>query len=171
MNVIAEKPFQETGKGPNVGKHEGSQTGKDVGGASDLKEVKYATTPVMSTYLLAFVVGPFEYIEAHTTGEHNGESVQVRVYALPGNKELGRHALNVCTKALEFFASVFGEPYPLPKMDMVAIPDFEAGAMENWGKDYINLFDCTNFDFLSMIFFLTNGFRRFGHLPYCGFAV
>jgi len=133
MNVISEKPFQETGKGPSVGKHEGSQTGKDVAVSDDLKEVKYATTPVMSTYLLAFVVGPFEYIEAHTTGEHNGESVQIRVYALPGSTELGRHALNVCTKALEYFAAVFGEPYPLPKMDMVAIPDFEAGAMENWG--------------------------------------
>ncbi|KAI8578103.1 hypothetical protein K450DRAFT_249048 [Umbelopsis ramanniana AG] len=133
MNVISEKPFQESGKGPNVGKHEGSQTGKDVATSTSLKEVKYATTPMMSTYLLAFVVGPFEYIEAHTTGEHNGESVKVRVYTLPGSTEQGRHALNVCTKALEYFAAVFGEPYPLPKMDMVAIPDFEAGAMENWG--------------------------------------
>jgi aminopeptidase 2 len=134
MNVIAEKPYQETGKGPSVGKHEGSQTGKDVATSTTLKEVKYATTPMMSTYLLAFVIGPFEYIEAHTTGEHNGESVKVRVYTLPGSTEQGRHALNVCTKALEYFAAVFGEPYPLPKMDMVAIPDFEAGAMENWGK-------------------------------------
>ncbi|RUP43712.1 hypothetical protein BC936DRAFT_136832 [Jimgerdemannia flammicorona] len=83
--------------------------------------------------LLAFIVGPFEYIEAYTSGEHNGSPVQVRVYTLPGAVEQGRYALGVCTQALEYFAKVFGIPYPLPKMDLVAIPDFEAGAMENWG--------------------------------------
>jgi aminopeptidase 2 len=166
MNVISEKPFQETGKGPNVGKHEGSQTGKDVSSTTDLKEVKYAITPVMSTYLLAFVVGPFEYIEAHTTGEHNGESVKVRVYALPGSTEQGRHALNVCTKALEYFAAVFGEPYPLPKMDMVAIPDFEAGAMENWGKFHLthSISGVLLVSHFSYLF-------RLGHLPYRRFAL
>jgi aminopeptidase 2 len=81
----------------------------------------------MSTYLLAFCVGPFEYIESFTSGEHNGRPIRSRVYALPGSVEQGRHALNVCTAALEYFAKVFGEPYPLPKIDMVAIPDFEAG--------------------------------------------
>ncbi|KAG0173479.1 hypothetical protein DFQ28_007122 [Apophysomyces sp. BC1034] len=110
MNVVSEEPLPE-----------------------DLKEVKYATTPPMSTYLLAFVIGPFEYIEAYTSGEHNGRPIRARVYALPGSVEQGRHALNVCTAALEYFAKVFDEPYPLPKVDMVAIPDFEAGAMENWG--------------------------------------
>lgn len=119
MNVISEKPLGETGKGFSV-------EGK--------KEVKFATTPLMSTYLLAFIVGPFEYIEDKTTGEHNGHPILTRVYALPGSVEQGRHALNVAVKALEYFAKVFGEPYPLPKIDMVAIPDFEAGAMENWGK-------------------------------------
>ncbi|ORZ06624.1 aminopeptidase [Absidia repens] len=97
------------------------------------KQVKYATTPLMSTYLVAFVVGPFEYIEAFTTGKHNGNPIQTRVYTLPGSSEQGRLALNVAVEALEFFAEQFGEPYPLPKMDMVAIPDFESGAMENWG--------------------------------------
>ncbi|KAI8341908.1 peptidase family M1-domain-containing protein [Chlamydoabsidia padenii] len=97
------------------------------------KQVKYATTPVMSTYLLAFVVGPFDYIEAYTSGKHNGNPIQTRVYTLPGSTEQGRLALDVAVEALEFFAEQFGEPYPLPKMDMVAIPDFEAGAMENWG--------------------------------------
>ncbi|KAI8089940.1 aminopeptidase [Halteromyces radiatus] len=101
--------------------------------SDDLKQVKYATTPLMSTYLLAFVIGPFEYIEAFTSGEHNGQPIRSRVYTLPGLAEQGRHALNVCVSALEYFAKVFGEPYPLPKLDMVAVPDFEAGAMENWG--------------------------------------
>jgi hypothetical protein len=81
----------------------------------------------MSTYLVAFCVGPFEYIEAFTSGEHNGRPIRSRVYTLPGVVEQGRHALNVCTAALEYFAKVFGEPYPLPKVDMIAIPDFEAG--------------------------------------------
>ncbi|OAD78274.1 hypothetical protein PHYBLDRAFT_154347 [Phycomyces blakesleeanus NRRL 1555(-)] len=97
------------------------------------KDVVYRTTPIMSTYLLAFVVGPFEYIEAFTSGEHNGRKIRSRVYTLPGTAYQGRHALQVCTEALEYFAKVFGEPYPLPKMDMVAIPDFDSGAMENWG--------------------------------------
>ncbi|KAI8093157.1 aminopeptidase [Halteromyces radiatus] len=97
------------------------------------KQVKFATTPRMSTYLLAFVVGSFEYIEAYTSGKYNGQPIQTRVYTLPGSSQNGYLALSVATKALEFFAEQFGEPYPLPKIDMVAIPDFEAGAMENWG--------------------------------------
>ena len=133
MNVKSEKPYLDDGKavsGKHEGKHEGA-TGKHEGSVKkDLKHVKFATTPQMSTYLLAFIVGTFEYIEAYTSGEHNGHPVQARVYALPGAVEQGRHALTVATAALEYFAKVFGEPYPLPKMDMVAIPDFEAGMEE-----------------------------------------
>lgn len=125
MNVVSEKPYLAVEKGTEFGKHE--QSGKDVGDANKWKEVKFAVTPPMSTYLVAFVVGPFEYIEAFTTGEHNGHPIRTRVYTLPGSVEQGRHALNVATKAIEYFAKVFGEPYPLPKIDMVAIPDFEAG--------------------------------------------
>jgi aminopeptidase 2 len=101
--------------------------------SSDLKTVKYVTTPRMSTYLLAFIVGPFEYIEGHTSGEYNGRPIRTRVYTLPGLSNQGHHALNVATETLEYFAKVFGLPYPLPKLDLVAIPDFDAGAMENWG--------------------------------------
>ncbi|KAI8059621.1 peptidase family M1-domain-containing protein [Gongronella butleri] len=97
------------------------------------KEVRFATSPKMSTYLVAFIIGPFDYIEAWTSGEHNGHPIRVRVYAPPGTAEQGRLGLNVAVQALEYFAKVFGEPYPLPKMDMVAISDFESGAMENWG--------------------------------------
>lgn len=107
----------------------------EVTSSSDnaIKTVKYATTPRMSTYLLAFIVGPFEYIEDYTTGEFNGHPIRTRVYTLPGFTNQGRHALNVATKTLEYYAQVFGVPYPLPKLDLVAIPDFDAGAMENWG--------------------------------------
>ena len=57
---------------------------------------------------------------------------QVRVYTPPGLSSQGEFALDVAAKTLTFFADYFGEPYPLPKMDLVAVPDFAAGAMENW---------------------------------------
>ncbi|RUP45177.1 peptidase M1, membrane alanine aminopeptidase [Jimgerdemannia flammicorona] len=91
---------------------------------SALREVKFARTPIMSTYLLAFIVGPFEHIEAFTSS-----GIRTRVYALPNQVEQGRFALGVATKALDLFADVFGIPFPLPKMDMVAIPDFIIGEL------------------------------------------
>ncbi len=94
----------------------------------DLKIVTFYRTPVMSTYLLAFVVGEFEYIETQT---NNG--TLVRVYTMPGRSEQGRFALDVGKRSLELYNEYFGIPYPLPKLDMIAIPDFAAGAMENWG--------------------------------------
>ncbi|KAJ1964402.1 hypothetical protein GGI12_001451 [Dipsacomyces acuminosporus] len=100
---------------------------------SGLKEVSFNTTPIMSTYLLAFVVGELEYIETHTSGKHNGRPIPIRVYTTPGKKENGRFALNVAAQVLEYFADVFGIAYPLPKLDQVSCVDFESGAMENWG--------------------------------------
>ncbi|ODQ51782.1 hypothetical protein SAICODRAFT_59464 [Saitoella complicata NRRL Y-17804] len=96
------------------------------------KTVSFATTPKMSTYLLAWVVGDLRYIETHTAGEH-GPKIPVRVYTVPGLEEQGRFSLDLGAKTLDFFNKEFGTPYPLPKMDFVAIPDFSAGAMENWG--------------------------------------
>ncbi|KAJ2493003.1 hypothetical protein IWW37_001007 [Coemansia sp. RSA 2050] len=98
-----------------------------------LKEVSFNTTPIMSTYLLAFVVGELEYIEDYTSGAHNGRPIPCRIYTAPGKSEKGRFALNVAVQVLEYFADVFGIEYPLPKLDQIAISDFEAGAMENWG--------------------------------------
>ncbi|CAG8673014.1 3737_t:CDS:10, partial [Ambispora leptoticha] len=98
------------------------------------KEVKFARTPIMSTYLMAFIVGDLAYIEKYTSGEYNDKKpVLVRFYATKGSEKQGEFALDVATKALDYFARVFKIPYPLPKLDMAAIPDFEAGAMENWG--------------------------------------
>ena len=82
----------------------------------------------MSTYLLAFVVGELDAIETQTT---NG--VTVRVYTPIGKEEQGRFALDVAARTLSFFEEYFAIAYPLPKMDLIAIPDFAAGAMENWG--------------------------------------
>ena len=93
-----------------------------------LKELSFLDSPIMSTYLLAFVVGEFDHIQAQT--EHG---VLIKVYTPPGKSESGQFALDCATKALDAFNDFFGVPYPLPKLDMVAIPEFAAGAMENWG--------------------------------------
>ena len=90
--------------------------------------VKFSPTPIMSTYLLAFIVGDFEYIESKTK-----HGVQVRVFTTPGKKHQAKFALDCAVKTLEFYEKYFDIPYPLPVLDMIAIPDFTAGAMENWG--------------------------------------
>lgn len=90
--------------------------------------IKFKETPIMSTYLIAWVVGDLDYIE-----EKNEDGVLVRVYATRGHAHQGKFALDVASRTLAFFTRYFDQPYPLPKMDMVAVPDFGAGAMENWG--------------------------------------
>ncbi|KAG0210662.1 hypothetical protein BGX28_009089 [Mortierella sp. GBA30] len=95
------------------------------------KTVNFEKTPIMSTYLVAWAVGEFEYIETTTTKLE--KPVVCRVYTLPGLKEQGRFALEITPKVLEYFSEIFGTAYPLPKLDHLAVPDFDAGAMENWG--------------------------------------
>ena len=82
----------------------------------------------MSTYLLAFAVGDLRCVEGHSDS-----GTQMRVWATAGNEERGRFALDVSLRLLDYFDEYFGIPYPLPKLDHLAIPDFAAGAMENWG--------------------------------------
>ena len=88
----------------------------------------FETTPLMSTYLLAWVVGPLDYQEAKTK-----DGLTVRAYATPDKKDQLGYAVNETVRCLEFFNDYFGIPYPLAKCDLVALPDFSAGAMENWG--------------------------------------
>ncbi|KAJ9600825.1 hypothetical protein L9F63_001037, partial [Diploptera punctata] len=90
--------------------------------------VQFDTTPIMSTYLVAVVVGEYDYVEDKS---HDG--VLVRVYTPVGKREQGRFALYVATKVLPFYKDYFQIAYPLPKIDLIAIADFSAGAMENWG--------------------------------------
>ncbi len=92
------------------------------------KKVAYEVTPVMSTYLVCFVVADLESLQGR---DKNG--VLIRIYVTPGKKEQGKFALEVARHALEYFSKWFGIPYALPKCDMVALPDFASGAMENWG--------------------------------------
>ncbi|ESW08851.1 hypothetical protein PHAVU_009G079500 [Phaseolus vulgaris] len=94
----------------------------------NLKTVSYQESPIMSTYLVAVVVGLFDYVEDHTS-----DGVKVRVYCQVGKANQGKFALDVAVKTLELYKSYFATPYSLPKLDMIAIPDFAAGAMENYG--------------------------------------
>jgi puromycin-sensitive aminopeptidase len=95
---------------------------------SGYRIVNFAPTPKMSTYLLAFVVGQFEYIEKKTK-----RGVVVRVFVTPGKKKQALFALDTAVKSLEFYEDYFAISYPLPVLDLIAVPDFAAGAMENWG--------------------------------------
>ena len=93
-----------------------------------LRCVTFGETPVMSTYLLAFVVGDLRSVERRAPC-----GTLVRVWATPGKERQGGFALDLSVKLLDYFNGYFGVPYPLEKLDHIAIPDFAAGAMENWG--------------------------------------
>ncbi len=92
------------------------------------RRVRFAPTIAMSTYLVAFVVGPLEATEALDV-----DGVPVRVVHPPGKGHLAPYALEVAAHSLRFFTGYFGIPYPGDKVDLVAIPDFAFGAMENLG--------------------------------------
>ena len=92
------------------------------------KKVTFDTSPKMSTYLVAIVVGEYEFVE--TVSE---EGIKVRVYTPLGKKEQGQFALQTSAKAITYYKDFFGISYPLKKYDCIAIADFQCGAMENWG--------------------------------------
>ncbi len=94
---------------------------------SDGKEVRFGETPSMSSYLVVLCAGDLEAIE----GEQDG--VKLRVITTKGKAESGRYALESAAKILHYYNDYFGVPYPLPKLDLIAIPGGFGGAMENWG--------------------------------------
>ena len=89
--------------------------------------VKFATTPKMSTYLVAFLVGDFKC----TLGKADG--VPIRACSTPDKVQLTKFAVESAEFVLHYYDTYFGIKYPMPKLDMIALPDFEAGAMENFG--------------------------------------
>ena len=91
-------------------------------------KTEFFDTPVMSTYLLAFIVGKLEHKSLKTK-----DGVEVRTYATKNNIEHTIFALETAVKCLDYYNDFFGIPYPLEKSDLIALPDFAAGAMENWG--------------------------------------
>jgi aminopeptidase N len=106
------------------------------------KEVRFAMTPPMSSYLNVFVAGELDVIDAKS-----GET-QIRVVTTKGKGEMGRYALESTAKILEYYNEYFGVPYPLPKLDQIAVPGGFGGAMENWGGityyESVLLFDPQN---------------------------
>jgi len=103
--VLSDKP------GPAAGKH----------------TVKFATSAKMSSYLVAIAVGEFEALE----GEADG--IPIRVWGTPGKKQLGAFALESAEFFMHYFNQYFGIKYPFEKLDLIGLPDFAAGAMENTG--------------------------------------
>ncbi len=109
--AISNSAIASDAPGPGPGKH----------------TLAFGTTPKMSTYLVAFVVGDFQC----TRGEQDG--VALRVCATPDKIALTPFALDIAKFALHYYDHYFGIHYPLKKLDFIGIPDFEAGAMENFG--------------------------------------
>ncbi len=109
--AISNSAIETDTPGPGEGKH----------------TLRFATTPKMSTYLVAFLVGDFKC----TSGEQDG--VTIRSCATPDKVALTPYSVEVAKFMLHYYNSYFGIPYPLKKLDLIALPDFEAGAMENFG--------------------------------------
>jgi len=91
------------------------------------KEVRFAPTPPMSSYLNVFVAGELDSIESRSG------LTQLRVVATKGKAEMGRYALEATAQILQYYNDYFGVAYPLPKLDQIALPGGFGGAMENWG--------------------------------------
>jgi len=109
--AISNSPIETDTPGPIAGKH----------------TLKFFTTPKMSTYLVAFLVGDFQC----TAGEQDG--VAIRVCSTPDKVALTPYGVDVAKYVLHYYNDYFGIPYPLKKLDLIGLPDFEAGAMENFG--------------------------------------
>ena len=92
----------------------------------------FSRTPIMSTYLIYLGVGEFEFLTSKLG------KILVRIVTTKGNKSKGKLSLDLTKKFLRYYEKYFGIKYPLPKLDMIAVPDFAAGAMENWGGNYIS---------------------------------
>lgn len=95
--------------------------------AGNKKIVTFHRTPKMSTYLLYLGVGEFEFLEDKL------DKISIRIATTPGKKEQCKFALDLTKKFLSYFQEYSGIRYPLPKLDLIALPDFVVGAMENWG--------------------------------------
>lgn len=97
------------------------------------KITKFAKTPPMSTYIVAWANGPFAFVEDTYTSPLSGTVRPLRVYTTPDVIHQAQFALEVKKRVLPLYEQVFDIEYPLPKLDTLVATDFDAGAMENWG--------------------------------------
>jgi aminopeptidase N/puromycin-sensitive aminopeptidase len=99
----------------------------DTPGPGDKHTIKFAPSPKMSSYLVALTVGDWKC-------EHDEmDGVKVGVCTVPGKENLAHFPLEATKAILHYYNNYYGIKYPLPKLDQIAVPDFQAGAMENWG--------------------------------------
>lgn len=91
--------------------------------------VEFERTPIMSTYLLAWAMGDFEYIEDFTKRKYNGKPIPVRVYTTRGLKSQAQFALDHAPKVIDLFSEIFDIDYPLPKADLLAVHEFVSVAL------------------------------------------
>ena len=98
---------------------------KDESASGNRHKITFSTSPKMSTYLVALAIGDWQCLSRTVDG------VPIRVCAEPDKKQFGSFALDVAAHSLQFYNQWYGIKYPFGKLDMVAIPDYEWGGMEN----------------------------------------
>ncbi|KAH9221868.1 aminopeptidase-like protein [Leptodontidium sp. 2 PMI_412] len=106
---------------------------QSVPGSPGCKIVKFERTPRMSTYLLTWAIGDFEYVEDFTVRAYQGQRIAARVYTTRGLATQAHFALEHVGPYIDYFSKLFGIDYPLPKLDLLAVHEFARGAMEGWG--------------------------------------
>lgn len=118
ITLVVDPDCTAVSNGPEIGREE----------RHEKVAVRFADTIPMSTYLVAFVVGPLEATEAVDV-----DGIPLRIYHVPGKGHLTDFGLEIGAFALRWFQDYYGIPYPGQKVDLLALPDFAAGAMENLG--------------------------------------
>jgi aminopeptidase N len=118
ISVTLPQAFTAISNAPQIG---------DTLGKPGMHLLIFAETEPISSYLVALAVGRFKTVEGSASGK------PIRVITQAGDEGLAGFALAIAEAALPWYERYFGVPYPYPKLDLLAVPDFEAGAMENAG--------------------------------------
>jgi hypothetical protein len=103
----------------------------DKPGPGNRHTIRFGTTPKMSSYLVALIVGDWKCVSDSVDG------VKLGICTVPGKENLTHFPLEAGKAILHYYNDYYGIQYPLPKLDLIAISDFQAGAMENWGAIYL----------------------------------
>lgn len=102
--------------------------------SGSLKVVTFEESPIMSSYLLAWAMGDFEYIESFTKDLYQDNlPCSIKIYTTPGYLEEAKFASEIAPRIVDYFSKIFEVQYPLKKLDLLAVHSFSHNAMENWG--------------------------------------